>query len=235
MNKASAQANVEQPARLEEQDCRSRRREEILSAAFEEFAAGGYAEAHLEAVARRAHVAKGTIYLYFESKEVLFRAVLRRLIHPLFEQLETFVRTFSGPAEDLLRNVVARQYAEAVKNGETRAMLRLLIAESHRFPELSEIYLREIIAPGTVAMRLLMERGIASGEFRESKIINFPQILVGPAILAVIWQLTLGERQRLNLDEYMEAHLELLLHGLCGARGTTPAEPMNVANTGEKR
>lgn len=190
------------------------RHAEILAAAFEEFAAKGYAEARLDDVAERAGIAKGTIYLYFKNKELLFRAVLRSLIHYTFEELEVFVRAFPGSAEDLLRNVLSRQYAEVVKNPKARSMFRLLIAESHKFPQLSDVYLREVIAPGVTAMRILMEKGVASGEFRETQIVDFPQVLVGPVVLALVWALILGERQRLDLDAYMEAHLELMLHGL---------------------
>ena len=224
MSNQTAQAKTIRGRTPQGWDWKLLRHEEILTSAFAEFAAKGYADAHLEDVARRAGVAKGTIYLYFKNKEVLFRAVLRRLTHSLFEEVETFVRAFPGSAEDLLRSVLTRQYEAIVKNAETRAMLRLLIAESHRFPELSEIYLREIIAPGMAAMRLLIEKGIATGEFRKSKIMDYPQVLVGPAILAVIWQLTVGEGGGLNLDEYMEAHLELLLDGLRGPHVTAPME-----------
>lgn len=199
-----------------------RRQEEILAAAFEEFAANGYAEARLQDVAQRAGVAKGTIYLYFKNKELLFRAVLRGLIHHVFKELEVFVREFPGSAEDLVRNVLSRQYAEVVKNPKARSMFRLLIAESHKFPQLSDVYLREVVAPGVAAMRSLIEKGMASGEFRETKIVEFPQVIVGPAVLAVVWTLILGERKQLDLDAYMEAHLELLLRGLQNTNGRPP-------------
>jgi hypothetical protein len=106
-----------------------------------------------------------------------------------------------------------------VKNPKSRLMFRLLIAEGHKFPQLAEVYLREVIAPGVAAMRVLVEKGVSSGEFRETKIAEFPEILVGPAVLAVVWALILGERHSLDLDAYMEAHLELVL---CGLRKTSP-------------
>ena len=210
----SARMNVKKASTAHGRKWKLQRQEEILAAAFEEFATKGYAEARLDDVAKRAGIAKGTIYLYFKNKEMLFRAVLRGLIHHVFEELEPFIRAFQGSAEELVRSVLSRQYAEVVKNRKARSMLRLLIAESHKFPQLSDAYLREIIGPGVTAMRALVEKGVASGEFRETKIAEFPQVLVGPAVLAVVWTLILGERQRLDLDAYMEAHLELLLYGL---------------------
>jgi AcrR family transcriptional regulator len=207
---------------------RERRREAILAAAFEEFAANGYAGARMEDVARRAEIAKGTIYLYFKTKDLLFRSVLRGLVHNIFQQFESFVRGFPGTAVDLLRSILAQQYNAVVKNPQVRAMLRLLIAESHRFPELSDIYLREIVSPGMAAMRLLLEKGIASGEFRESRAVDFPQLLVGPAVLAIVWQLTVGDRQQIDLDAYREAHIDLVLRGLRAGTDTTSAAAESV-------
>jgi AcrR family transcriptional regulator len=200
-----------------------RRHQEILEAAFEAFAAKGYAATRLEDVAKRAGVAKGTIYLYFKNKEVLFRAVFRSLIQPVFEELETSLQKFPGSAEGLARKVLSRQYNEIVKNPKARAMFRLLIAESPKFPQLADVYFREVITPGVAALRLLLEKGIASGEFRPTKIVDYPQVLVGPAVLAVIWTLILGDRQQLDLDAYMEAHLDLLLHGLQNATNVATA------------
>ena len=217
-----ARRNIASVPAPQRRQWRSRRQEQILAAAFEEFAAKGYAEARLDDVARRAGIAKGTIYLYFKNKERLFRGVLRGLIHDVFEELDVFVRTFPGSAEELFRDVLARQYAEIVKNPKARSMFRLFIAESHRFPQLSDVYLREVITPGMTAMRLLVEKGIASGEFRRTKNAEFPQVLVGPAVLAVVWSLILGERHPLDLDAYMKAHLELVLRGLQNASPCTP-------------
>lgn len=214
LTRTSARRNIKKASVIHGREWKLQRHEVILEAAFEEFAAKGYAEARLDDVAERAGIAKGTIYLYFKSKELLFRAVLRGLINHTFDELEVFVRAFPGTAEDLLRNVLSRQYAEVVKNPKARSMFRLLIAESHKFPHLSDVYLSEVIAPSVTAMRILVEKGVASGEFRETKIVESPQVLAGPTVLAVVWALIFGERQGLDLDSYMEAHLELLLHGL---------------------
>lgn len=191
-----------------------RRHRQILVAAFEEFAANGYAAARLDNVAKRANVAKGTIYLYFKSKSHLFRAVVQSLIHSGSEDFSSFFKTFSGSACELLQELVSRQYAGVVMNRKARAILRLLIAESGRFPQLSDIYLREVIEPGVAAMRLVIEKGVASGEFRDTKMAAFPQILAAPAVLAVVWILILGQGAPLDLDAYRAAHLELVLSGL---------------------
>jgi len=189
----------------------AQRREQILAAAFEEFAAQGYAATRLDDVARRAGIAKGTIYLYFQDKERLFRAVVRGLIQ---ERLDAFAGTFHGPAPALFREMLARMYTRVVRNERARGIVRLLVAESGKFPQLSDIYHQEIIGPGLKAMRQVLKRGIASGEFRKSLALDFPQILVAPGVLAIVWKLILGERHRLDLDAYLKAHVDFVLGSL---------------------
>jgi len=190
------------------------RPQEILEAAFEEFAAHGYAATRLEDVAKRGGIAKGTIYLYFKNKQGLFRAVVRSLIHPALDTLAASVRAFSGSPEELLRELISRHYAQVVRKKRARAILRLLIAESVKFPQLSDIFHREIIAPGVTALRLVLEKGEASGEFRKTRTRVFPQILIAPGVLAALWMLILGERYRLDLDAYMTSHLEFVFNAL---------------------
>lgn len=202
---------------------KDQRAEQIVAAAFEEFSAHGFAATRLDDVARRAHVAKGTIYLHFKNKEMLFQAVIRGLIRPFLDGFAEFAGTFAGSAEDLLREFLARQYVEVVRSEKARRILRLLIAESGNFPQLAEIYRREMIGPGLGAVRLVLEKGFASGEFRRTSAGDFPQILVAPAIAAVVWMLVLGRRQPLDLDGYFSAHLEFVLSGLKAPPASRPA------------
>lgn len=195
---------------------KAQRREEILAAAFEEFSVNGYAATRLDDVARRAKIAKGTIFLHFNNKRVLFRAVLRGFIQPVFSGFQAFLQGSSGTAEALLRDLLSRQYVEVVRNKRARALLRLLIAESGKFPELAEMYRRDILDPGMSALGLVIDRGVASGEFQATGLRDFPQILAAPTVLAVVWMLVLGERHGLDLDAYREAHIDFALRGLRG-------------------
>ncbi len=208
MNSRRVKAAKTSPRRREQ---KLHRQEEILAAAFEVFAAHGYEAARIDEVARQAGIAKGTIYLYFRDKEQLFRAVVRSLVQKRFDVL---AGTFQGTAEQLLRALLSRMYSQVVRNEKVRSIVRLLIAESGRFPQLAEIYHREIIAPGMKAMRQVLRRGIASGEFRKTAAVEFPQILAAPAVLAMVWRLLHGERHRLDLDAYSKAHLEFVLGSL---------------------
>jgi AcrR family transcriptional regulator len=187
------------------------RQEEILAAAFEVFAAHGFEAARIDEVARQAGIAKGTIYLYFPDKERLFRAMVRSLVQKRFDVVAA---SFEGTAEQLLRELLSRMYSQVVKNEKVRSIVRLLIAESGRFPQLTEVYHREIIAPGMKAVRHVLIRGVASGEFRKTAAVEFPQLLAAPGVLAIVWRLLHGERHRLDLDAYSKAHLEFVLNSL---------------------
>jgi len=212
---------------------KTQRREQILAAAFEEFAINGYAATRLDDVARRAKIAKGTIFLHFHNKRILFRAVLRGFIQPLFSGFRAFLQECSGTSEVLLRDLLSRQYAEIVRNERACSILRLLIAESGKFPELAQMYYREIIAPGTSALGLVIDRGVASGEFQATGIRSFPQILAAPTVLAVVWVLVLGEHHGLDLDAYREAHLEFILRGLRGGDAANDPKDTESCRSGE--
>lgn len=203
---------VKQPVRKRTET--TRRKEQILAAAFDEFAINGYAATRLDDVARRARIAKGTVFLHFKNKRLLFGSVVRHMIQPVLGDVDAFVAGFSGSAAELLRELLSRPYNEVVKNEKARGIIRLLIAEARKFPQLSEIYHREIIQPGMSAIRLVLEKGIAAGEFRPTAAVDFPQILVAPMVLAVVWALINGERRALDLDSYMAAHVEFALDGL---------------------
>jgi len=146
MNARRVKAAKPSPRRREQ---KLHRQEEILAAAFEVFAAHGYEATRIDDVARQAGIAKGTIYLYFRDKGHLFRAVVRSLVQKRFDAI---AGSFQGTGEQLLRELLSRMYSQVVRNEKVRSIVRLLIAEGGRFPQLTEIYHREIIAPGMKAV-----------------------------------------------------------------------------------
>jgi AcrR family transcriptional regulator len=214
----SGQVKIAQssPRRREQ---KMQRQEEILAAAFHVFAAHGYEATRIDEVARQAGIAKGTIYLYFRDKEQLFRAVVHGLVQMKFDAI---AGSLQGTAEQLVHELLSRMYSQVVRNEKVRSIVRLLIAESGRFPQLAEIYHREIIAPGMKAIRQVLLRGIASGEFRKTAAVDFPQLLAAPGVLAIAWRLLHGERHQLNLDAYRKAHLEFILNSLRGQADGMP-------------
>lgn len=186
----------------------------IIAAAIEEFQTSGLTNARLDAIAARAGVAKGTLYLYFDGKEDLFKAAVRSLIHPVFESVEQQVADFQGPTEDLLRIAIGETYAKMTSRPQTRELMRLLIAEGPRMPDLGDFYYREVVSRGQAMMRMIIWRGVALGEFRATPASEYPQLVIAPCVLSTIWELLFGATHTLDLERYSAAHVEFVLAAL---------------------
>src|SRR5665213_126548 len=160
------------------------RRETILAAALEEFSANGFEATRLDDVAKRAKVAKGTIYLYFRDKETLFQELIRAMLTPLVGTIEAM------GAADLPVSVWAERFVDLFVRGvyETRRkdVVRLMISEGRRFPKLAEFYYREVLSRIIAAVRGLLRRAAARGEVPEA-LAEFPQSSAAPDLLAIIW------------------------------------------------
>ncbi|MBV8736816.1 MAG: TetR/AcrR family transcriptional regulator [Alphaproteobacteria bacterium] len=212
---------TDQPANAATQDSATRRRRdrdvresEILEAAFSEFAAHGYAATRMEDVARRAGVAKGLPNFYFASKDALFKAVLRRLILPDWSALEARFGQSDRTTADLLREFVALIYERLVDNPRAHQLLRLLIAEGPRMPELTEFYYAEFIERAIALLGSLLGRGVERGEIRPGPYARYPQVIMAPALMAVLWNLLFATEHPLDCAGFLEAHLDLVLNGL---------------------
>ncbi len=151
---------------------------EILEAALDCFAERGFAATRLDDVAARAGVTKGTAYLYFKSKEELFKAVVSGYLVPTIEQFEAAVRE-QGPVSEILRSI-ATLFFEKVYNTRFSALPKLVISESSNFPELARFYLDEVIDRVRRLLAVLIRRGIASGEFREVDVEHTIYCMVAP-------------------------------------------------------
>jgi AcrR family transcriptional regulator len=197
---------------------RSRRKEarpsEIVDAARAEFIDKGFSAARIDDVALRAGVSKGLVYVYFPSKEALFEAVIQSAVAPVIGNVGAMLAAdMTTPAPDQLRMILSTLYRELVLT-ERRRLLHLIIAEGPRFPEIAGFYHREVISPARAILRTLIERGIARGEFSASAPIDYPEIVVAPALLAAIWKLLLEPHEPIDAERYMAAHLDLVLRGL---------------------
>jgi AcrR family transcriptional regulator len=184
------------------------RREAILAAALEEFSASGFASTRLDDVAKRAGVAKGTIYLYFRDKESLFRELVRAMLSPLVAKLE------AAPMMDLPARAVAEAIADLfvreIFGTRRQDVIRLIIAEGARFPQLAEFYYHEVIERVVAAVRAVLERAVARGELSSDALARFPQLLVAPALVAIVWNGLFNRFAPLNVRELMRAHIDLL-------------------------
>jgi AcrR family transcriptional regulator len=186
----------------------AQRREAILAAALEEFSASGFAATRLDDVAQRAGVAKGTIYLYFRDKESLFQELVRAMLSPLVGALE------AAPMADLPARAVAEAIADLfvreIFGTRRKDVIRLIIAEGARFPKLAEFYYHEVIERVVAAMRTLLTRAVARGELPHDALARFPQLLIAPALVAIVWNGLFDRFAPLDVRALMRAHIDLL-------------------------
>lgn len=201
------------PDSQKSKDPKSERVQAILAAALEEFIAQGFAAARLDAIAERAGVAKGTLYLYFDGKEALFEAAVRGVISPVIGHIEQAASAPHGSAADLLGMMIGVFYREMVAT-DRRKVIRVLIGEGPRFPRLLRFYHAEVVSRGMTALRRVIDYGVARGEFRPSAVSEFPQLVAGPALIAAIWSMLFNEFEPLELEKYAEAHIDHVLHAL---------------------
>jgi AcrR family transcriptional regulator len=193
---------------------KAERPQEILEAAFTEFSRNGYASTALDQIAERAGVTKGTIYVYFENKEHLFISMVREITKTTFDTVHGMLESHQGSTADLLRTQFSFMYQHILEDDRRREVVRMLIADAPRFPELADRYHDEILQPCLEMLRATIQRGMDSGEFRQSSIINAPQIVIAPIALVDLWMMMFADRKPLDLKAYFEAHLDLVLNGL---------------------
>jgi AcrR family transcriptional regulator len=192
---------------------KEQRPEEIMEAALEEFAVKGFAETRLDDVASRAGISKGLVYVYFKTKQELFKAVIRSFIIPRVDALIREVERSRRSSEEMLRGPLLSFMKEFAKSRK-RIVVRLLIAEGPKHPDLLDFYHREVISRGMRLVRLIVTRGVTSGEFRPSPYQDFPQLFVAPMLLAMIWQMLFARHQALDIDRYLDAHIAIVLQTL---------------------
>jgi AcrR family transcriptional regulator len=196
---------------------------EILEAAFTEFARNGYAMTTLDQIAERAGVTKGTIYVYYESKEHLFISMVRELTKSTVDTVHGMFERHGGSTADLLREVFSFIYQHIVEDRRRREVVRMLIAEAGRFPALADRYYEEIHRSCLDLLEQVIQRGLARGDIRRSAITDCPQVIIAPIALVDLWIMMYDDRQPLDLKAYFEAHLELVVNGLLAKGAQTAA------------
>ncbi|THC40914.1 TetR/AcrR family transcriptional regulator [Massilia sp. Mn16-1_5] len=199
------------------------RPQELLAAAIDLFVERGFASTRLEDVARRAGVSKGTLYLYFENKEELFKAVVRTSIVPVVAEAESSIAGFDGHSADLLRKVLM-DWWERIGANKVSGIGKLVMAEAGNFPELAKFYQEEVISRGTRMFSSMLERGVKRGEFRDINITQMTQVLIAPMLMLVTWKHSVGpcERGDLEPQAFLNTFLDMALHGLLPASTQAP-------------
>lgn len=197
---------------------------EILSAALACFAERGFAATRLDDVAALAGITKGTLYLYFRSKEELFKAVVRQELLPTIEWAEAMVTQSTASSMVVLEQLV--ELFSRVISSRLSAIPKLVLTEAGNFPELARFYLEEVVDRGMQLLRSILERGVEAGELRPIDTESAVMSVIAPLLLAALWRHSFEPHasRPLDIDALCRTHLELLRHGLAVEPGGRPSE-----------
>lgn len=190
---------------------------ELVAAAADLFSEKGFAATRLDDVASRAGVSKGTLYLYFDSKEALFRAVIREGIVPALEHGEAVFNQFEGSSGELLRWLLLGWW-ELIGSSRFGGIPKLMMGEARNFPEIAAFYHEAVISRGRALLGQALKRGIAAGEFRPLDVDVAIDVIFAPVLLLAIWRhswsICDAGHEPAN---YLRTHLDLVLQGLAAA------------------
>jgi len=203
------------PARQRRKEARP---QELLDAALELFVEKGFAATRSEEVAQRAGVSKGTLYLYYPSKEELFKAVVRQTLSSLIAEGVEIAGQFEGSSSDLLA-LLLQIWWQRVGDTPAAGIHKVIIAEVRNFPELAQFYADEVIAPGHALFIACLQRGIDRGEFRPVPLKEAAHALIAPMIFMALCRFSFGAcpiQGSVDIDPVamLRTHLDLVLRGL---------------------
>jgi AcrR family transcriptional regulator len=195
------------------------RPQEVLAAAFQVFTEKGYAAARLDDIARQAGVSKGTVYLYFDSKEAVFQAMVRQAADAKFELANALIAQHEGSQAELIRKIV-RIGGSLLTGPPLIHFPRLLLGECGRFPELAAFYYKTVLSRGRSLMMGIIERGQKSGEFRAIDPRHAVHLLMSPVLFMAIYQSAFSAHEGALFDAHghLEAHLDVYLRGLAAGQ-----------------
>ena len=214
-------AKPDSPPPFAEHARRERRKEarpgELLNAALELFVEKGFAATRVDEVAQRAGVSKGTLFLYFSSKEELFKAVVRENISGRFVEWNAEFPGFQGSSADMLRYCMTSWW-EHIGSTKASGITKLMMSEAQNFPELAAFYEQEVIRPGNQLIARVLQRGVDRGEFRPMDMKYGVYTVLAPMLFLAMWKHSLGMccdvGSALVPHEYIAAQVETILHGL---------------------
>jgi AcrR family transcriptional regulator len=185
------------------------RPQEITEAAFDAFAEKGYSATKVADVAKRAGVSKGLMYLYFKTKEELFKAVIKSVVIRRVDRLIENVETTELSSEDFIRGPM-QTFLQQLPASPVAVVIRLLISEGRKHPDLVDYYYDNVVSKGLAAISGFLARGVERGEFRQSPVTDLPHLVLAPVMLSIIWGLIFTDR-KLDTDKLIETQIDLVL------------------------
>lgn len=197
---------------------------ELLAAALDLFVDKGFAATRVEEVATLAGVSKGTLFLYFSSKEELFKAVVREHISGRFAQWSEEIEHFEGNSQEMLRYCL-NCWWERIGATKASGIPKLMMSEARNFPELAAFYQQEVIQPGSALIARVLQHGVDRGEFRPMDLKYAVYMVLAPLLFLTTWTHSLGTccdpASQIEPEHYLAMQLDMLLRGF----STTSAPP----------
>lgn len=188
---------------------------ELLDAALDTFREKGFAATRMEDIAARAGVSKGTIYLYYPSKQAVFEALVRANLVPRIERIQALMATAQGSATERLHMMITA-FAQVAADARLVALPKLVLAEAGNFPDLARFYRHEVVGRGLALVAGILRGGMESGEFRALDAEVTARLFMAPMILAALWRTTFAPIEDVPLppETLLRQHLDLFLRGL---------------------
>ena len=204
---------------------------ELLAAALQLFVEKGYAATRAEEVAKLAGVSKGTLFLYFSSKEELFKAVVRENLSGRFSEWNAMFDCFTGSSADMLRFCMTSWW-ERVGSTQASGISKLMMSEASNFPDLAAFYQDEVIHPGNVLIQRVLQRGMDRGEFRQVDLKYAVYTVLAPMMFLVMWKHSFGAlkdpKAQLVPEDYIAAQVDAILQGLCVRTALVPSKTVSI-------
>ncbi len=199
---------------------------ELLDAALDLFVNKGFAATRVEEVAKRAGVSKGTLFLYFPSKEDLFKAVVRKNISGRFSEWDEEIDQFEGNTHEMLHYCL-HSWWERIGATKASGIPKLMMSEGRNFPELAQFYQQEVMQPGSALIERILRRGVDRGEFRAMDMRYGVLMVMAPLLFLAMSKHSLGtscvDLAQLDPQLFLASQYEVLISGFAVAPRSGPA------------
>lgn len=190
------------------------RREQIIHAGLDEFFERGFSSAKMDNIARRAGVSKGTLYLYFASKEALFLDIIKAVAIPRVEMMESMMAQSSGFFSTL--NMLSQQLPLLVRQSSVPKVAKVLIGDAFAFPAVVREYRQQVIERGHRALTIMVRKGCETGEIHTEDAENVARLMIAPVIFSAIWTVVFEphDDEALDLQALFQCHQQMLMKAL---------------------
>ena len=188
---------------------------EILLAALDLFVKNGFSATKINDIAAQANVSKGTVYLYYESKESLFKSMVYELMIPKISEVENYIEQYQGKQVDLLHFVIQKWWQTAKEEGLV-GIPKLILSEANNFPDVAQFYVKEVIHRIQAILVNILESGYLQGEFRKVDKVLTSRVILSSLVYFSMWDTTLKKYDHgaLNVEELIQQQVDIIINGI---------------------